>query len=66
MNNFENDLFSGEDFNNYFKSLEKDISKNQNNSKNDINEENDINIKDLNINEDEELKNFSESLNQKQ
>ena len=65
MNNFENDLFSGEDINNYFKSLEKDISKNQNNSKNDINEENDINIEDLNINEDEELKNFSESLNQK-
>ena len=65
MNNFENDLFSGEDINNYFKSLEKGISKNQNNSKNDINEENDINIEDLNINEDEELKNFSESLNQK-
>ena len=64
MNNFENDLFSGEDINNYFKSLEKDISKNQNNSKNDINEENDINIEDLNINEDEELKNFTNSLNQ--
>ena len=65
MNNFENDLFSGEDINNYFKSLEKDSPKNQNNSNNNINDENDINIEALNINEDEELKNFSESLNQK-
>ena len=65
MNNFENDLFSGEDINNYFNSLEKESSKNQINSSNDINEENDINIEDLNINEDEELKIFSESLKQK-
>ena len=64
MSNFDNDLFSGEDINNYFNSLEKE-EQNQNNSNNDINDENDININDLNINEDEELKNFSESLNQK-
>ena len=64
MNNFDNDLFSGEDINNYFNSLEKE-SQNQNNSNDNLNGENDINIDDLNINEDEELKNFSESLNQK-
>ena len=52
MNNFENDLFLGEDIFNYFNSLEKESSKNQNNSNNDI-EENDINLEDLNINEDE-------------
>ena len=64
MNNFDNDLFSGEDINNYFNSLEKE-SQNQNNYNDNLNGENDINIDDLNINEDEELKNFSESLNQK-
>ena len=64
MNNCDNDLFSGEDINNYFNSLEKE-SQNQNNSNDNLNGENDINIDDLNINEDEELKNFSESLNQK-
>ena len=65
MTNFENDLFSGDDINNYLNSLEKETSQNQNNSNNNINDENDINLEDLNINEDEELKNFSESLNQK-
>ena len=70
MNNFDNDLFSGEDINNYFNSLEKE-SQNQNNSNDNLNGENDIkgekefNINDLNINEEDELKNFSESLNQK-
>ena len=66
MNNFENDLFSGEDINNYLNSLEKEeASNNQNNSSNDIKEEKEFNINDLNINEEDELKNFSESLNQK-
>ena len=64
MNNFENDLFSGEDINNYFNSLEKDENTNQNNSNDNINEGNNINLEDLDINEDEELKNFSESLSQ--
>ena len=64
MSNFDNDLFSGEDINNYFNSLEKE-EQNQNNSNNDIKGEKEFNINDLNINEEDELKNFSESLNQK-
>ena len=64
MSNFENELFSGEDINNYFNSLDKDENKNQNNSNNNINEGNNINLEDLDINEDEELKNFTDSLNQ--
>lgn len=59
MNNFENDLFSGEDFNNYFNSLDKDNFANNNN--NNIDAENNINLEDLNIKEDEEsLKNSLE------
>ena len=65
MNNFDNDLFSGEDINNYLNSLEKETFNNENDINNEINNEKDINLEDLNINEDEELKNFSESLNQK-
>ena len=49
MNNFENDLFSGEDINNYFNSLEKDENTNQNNSNDNINEGNNINLEDLDI-----------------
>ena len=64
MSNFENELFSGEDINNYFNSLDKDENKNQNNSNDNINERNNINLEDLDINEDEELKNFTDSLNQ--
>ena len=64
MSNFENELFSGEDINNYFNSLDKDENKNQNNSNDNINEGNNINLEDLDINEDEELKNFTDSLNQ--
>ena len=64
MSNFENELFSGEDINNYFNSLDKDENKNQNNSNDNINEGNNINLEDLDINEDEELKNFTNSLNQ--
>ena len=64
MSNFENELFSGEDINNYFNSLDKDENKNQNNSDDNINEGNNINLEDLDINEDEELKNFTDSLNQ--
>ena len=59
MSNFENELFSGEDINNYFNSLDKDENKNQNNSNDNINERNNINLEDLDINEDEELKNFT-------
>lgn len=61
MNNIENDLFLGDDnkiFNDYFNSSEKDNITNSNN----INSNN-ININDLNINEEDELKNFAESLN---
>ena len=64
MSNFENELFSGEDINNYFNSLDKDENKNQNNSNDNKNEGNNINLEDLDINEDEELKNFTDSLNQ--
>ena len=64
MSNFENELFSGEDINNYFNSLDKDENKNQNNSNDNINEGNNINLEDLDINEDEELKKFTDSLNQ--
>ena len=64
MSNFENELFSGEDINNYFNSLDKDENKNKNNSNDNINEGNNINLEDLDINEDEELKNFTDSLNQ--
>ena len=64
MSNFENELFSGEDINNYFNSLDKEENKNQNNSNDNINEGNNINLEDLDINEDEELKNFTDSLNQ--
>ena len=64
-NNFENDLFSGEDINNYFNTLDKETSNNQYQENKDINEDKDINIDDLNINDEDELKNFSESLNKK-
>ena len=64
MSNFENELFSGEDINNYFNSLDKDENKNKNNSNDNINEGNNINLEDLDINEDEELKKFTDSLNQ--
>ena len=61
MNYFENDLFSGDDnkiFNDIFNS-----EKNQFNNDNNNNLKNDININDLNFNEEDELKNFAESLN---
>ena len=64
MSNFENELFSGEDINNYFNSLDKDENKNQNNSNDNKNEGNNINLEDLDINEDEELKKFTDFLNQ--
>ena len=56
-------LFSLEDnkiFNDYFNSSEKDQFNSNSNNK-DI--KNDININDLNFNEEDELKNFAESLN---
>ena len=63
MKNFENDLFLGEEnkiFNDIFNSSEKhqfNTSDSNNNNKKDIN------INDLNFNEEDELKNFAESLN---
>ena len=63
MNNFENDLFSGDDnkmFNDFLNSTEKE-SYNKSNTNNNI--KNNININDLNMNEEDELKNFAESLN---
>ena len=64
MDNLGNDLFSLEDnkiFNDYFNSSEKE-QLNTNNNKNDI-IKNNININDLNSNEEDDLKNFAESLN---
>jgi len=67
MDNFENNIFSDGDnklFNDYFNSPEKDQYNISNiNSENNNNIKNDININDLNINEEDELKNFAESLN---
>ena len=63
MKTFENDLFLGEEnkiFNDIFNSSEKhqfNTSDSNNNNKKDIN------INDLNFNEEDELKNFAESLN---
>ena len=63
MKNFQNDLFLGEEnkiFNEIFNSSEKhqfNTSDDNNNIKKDIN------INDLNFNEEDELKNFAESLN---
>ena len=67
MDNFENNIFSDGDnklFNDYFNSTEKDQYNISNiNSESNNNIKNDININDLNINEEDELKNFAESLN---
>ena len=63
MDNLGNDLFSLEDnkiFNDYFNSSEKEQL--NNNNRNDI-IKNNININDLNSNEEDDLKNFAESLN---
>ena len=63
MKNFENDLFLGEEnkiFNDIFNSSEKHQF-NTSDSNNNIKK--DININDLNFNEEDELKNFAESLN---
>ena len=63
MNNIENN-FLGDDnklFNDYFNSSEKGTISNTNINSTNFN--NDINIDDLNINEEDELKNFAESLN---
>ena len=63
MNNFENDLFIGDDkkiFNDFFNSSSKEQS-NINDNNNNI--KSNINIDDLNFNEEDELKNFAESLN---
>ena len=61
MNNFENDLFLGDEkkiFNDFFNSSSKDQSNTYNNN----NIKSNINIDDLNFNEEDELKNFAESL----
>ena len=67
MDNFENNIFSDGDnkmFNDYFNSTGKDQFNISNiNSESNNNIKNDININDLNINEEDELKNFAESLN---
>ena len=63
MNNFENDLFLGDEkkiFNDFFNSSSKEQS-NINTNNNNI--KSNINIDDLNFNEEDELKNFAESLN---
>jgi uncharacterized coiled-coil DUF342 family protein len=63
MDNIENN-FLGDDnklFNDYFNSSDKGTI--SNNNINSTNFNNDINIDDLNINEEDELKNFAESLN---
>ena len=63
MNNFENDLFLGDEkkiYNDFFNSSSKEQS-NINTNNNNI--KSNINIDDLNFNEEDELKNFAESLN---
>ena len=62
MNNFENDLFLGDEkkiYNDFFNSSSKEQS-NINTNNNNI--KSNINIDDLNFNEEDELKNFAESL----
>ena len=61
MKKVENDLFLGNDinsFNDFDNSKEIKL-----NSESNINRNNDINLNDLNFNEEDELKNFVESLN---